>query len=181
MRAVRQTRASAHAAGKDWRQFVRESTEPAAKDGPGRGHGRRARHPGRSDRLALRQATGNAAWDAGAAIVIGAILAYVAYQLGRNYKDLLIGAGARPEEVERIRRVLESHPGVDGVLDLRTMYIGPESLLVAARVDLAHNGLDAEGIERLANELDERLRREVPAVSEVFLDPTPRTEPEPSK
>ncbi|HZE29719.1 MAG TPA: cation diffusion facilitator family transporter [Gaiellaceae bacterium] len=181
VRAVRQTRASARAAGKDWRQFVRESTEPAAKTVLAEDTVAVLGILVAAIGFGLRQATGNAAWDAGAAIVIGAILAYVAYQLGRNYKDLLIGAGARPEDVERIRRVLESHPGVDGVLDLRTMYIGPESLLVAARVDLAHNGLDAEGIERLANELDERLRREVPAVSEVFLDPTPRTEPEPSK
>jgi divalent metal cation (Fe/Co/Zn/Cd) transporter len=65
-------------------------------------------------------------------------------------------------------------PGVDEVLDLRTMYVGPESLLVAARVDLADNGSDAETIERLADELEDRLRDEVPAVSEVFLDPTPR-------
>jgi divalent metal cation (Fe/Co/Zn/Cd) transporter len=70
--------------------------------------------------------------------------------------------------------VLESHPGVDELLDLRTMYLGPESLLVAARVDLADDGKDAEAVEQLANELDERLREEVDAVSEVFVDPTPR-------
>jgi divalent metal cation (Fe/Co/Zn/Cd) transporter len=80
------------------------------------------------------------------------------------------GAGT----LRRIREALSSHEGVDEVFDLRTMYVGPESLLVAARIDLADDGRDAEAIEHLANELDERLREAVPAVSEVFLDPTPR-------
>ena len=45
---------------------------------------------------------------------------------------------------------------------------------VAARVDLADDGRDAEGVEHLANEVDQHLRDEVSAVSEVFLHPTPR-------
>ena len=70
-----------------------------------------------------------------------------------------------PQEERRIRQALVSHPGVDEVLDLRTMYVGPESLLVTARVDLADDGRDAEAIEHLANEFDAKLRKEVPAVS----------------
>jgi divalent metal cation (Fe/Co/Zn/Cd) transporter len=85
----------------------------------------------------------------------------------------LIGAGARPEDRKRIEEVLSLHPGVDEVLDLRTMYVGPEALLVAARTDLADN-LDADSIEHIANELERKLREAVPDVSELFLDPTPR-------
>ena len=173
IRAVRQTRADAHEAGKGWRRFIRETTEPAAKTVVAEDTVAVAGVLVAGLGIGLHQLTGAAVWDAGAAIAVGAILVYVAYRLARDYRDLLIGAGARPDELRRLRKTLETHPGVDEVLDLRTMYVGPESLLVAARVDLADDGRDAEAIEHLANELDERLREEVPAVSEVYLDPTP--------
>jgi hypothetical protein len=54
------------------------------------------------------------------------------------------------------------------------MYVGPRSLLVAARIDLADGHLDVEGVEEVSNRLDSRLQHEVPEVHEVFLDPTPR-------
>jgi divalent metal cation (Fe/Co/Zn/Cd) transporter len=78
-----------------------------------------------------------------------------------------------PEHTQ-IRHTLASQPGVDEVLDLRKMYLGQESLLVAARLDLADDGRDAESVEHLANELEQRVREAVPAATEVFLDPTPR-------
>ena len=62
---------------------------------------------------------------------------------------------------------------VEEVVELLTMYTGPRSLLVAARIDLA-DGLEARRVEELANELDGRLRKAVPDVEQVFLDPTPR-------
>ena len=57
--------------------------------------------------------------------------------------------------------------------DLRTMYVGPESLLVAARVDL-DDSLTAREVEDLAAEVEQDLKRELPAVDQVFLDPTGR-------
>ena len=59
------------------------------------------------------------------------------------------------------------------MLDLRTMYLGPQSLLVVARVDL-RDELDGAAVERAAAEIDEALREELPYVTEVFLDPTSR-------
>jgi divalent metal cation (Fe/Co/Zn/Cd) transporter len=59
------------------------------------------------------------------------------------------------------------------VRDLRTMYVGPDSLLVAARVDLADD-LPARRVEELADEIERELKRAVPTVGEVFLDPTGR-------
>ena len=55
--------------------------------------------------------------------------------------------------------------------DLRTMYVGPDSLLVAVRIDLADE-LPAGRVEALAAEIDADLREAVPAVDQVFLDPT---------
>jgi cation diffusion facilitator family transporter len=174
IRAVRQTRGDAKKAGKGWREYIRESTEPASKTVVAEDTVAVAGVLVAALGVGLHQLTGDVLWDAVAAIAVGAILVYVAYRLARDYKELLIGAGARPEELQRIREALERHPGVDEVIDLRTMYLGPESLLVAARVDLADDGRDAEEIEHLANDVDHKLREEIPAVSEVFLDPTPR-------
>jgi cation diffusion facilitator family transporter len=174
IRAVRQAGADARRVGKGWREYIRESTEPASKTVVAEDTVAVAGVLVAALGVGLHQLTGNVAWDAAAAIVVGAILVYVAWLLGINYMELLIGAGARPEEVRRLRQTLEAHPAVDEVLDLRTMYLGPESLLVAARVDLADDGREAEEIEHLASELDRRLRETVPAVSEVFVDPTPR-------
>ena len=174
VRAVRQTRREAADAGKPWRRFLRESTEPTAKTVFGEDTVAVLGLLIAAAGVGLHQATGNVAWDAAAAIAVGAMLVYVAFVLGRNFKHLLIGAGARPEDLERIREMLLRDPRVDAVLDLRTMYVGPRSLLVAVRLDLARDGLDADAVERLANELDRKLHDTVPEVAEVFLDPTPR-------
>jgi cation diffusion facilitator family transporter len=175
VRAVRQTRREARERGKGWLRFVGESTEPTSKMVLGEDSVAVLGVLVAAFGVGMHQLTGNSAWDAAAALTVGALLVYVAFTLGRNFRDLLIGAGARPEDLRNICEVLESHEGVDEVLDVRTMYIGPRSLLVAARVDLADEGLDSAGVEQLASELDERLRAEVADVDEVFLDPTPRS------
>jgi divalent metal cation (Fe/Co/Zn/Cd) transporter len=71
--------------------------------------------------------------------------------------------------------VLESHPAVDRVLELLTMALAPDRLLVAVRVDLA-DGLTAAEIERASTEIERQLRERVPTVWQVFLDATPRSE-----
>jgi cation diffusion facilitator family transporter len=175
LRAVQQTRREARELGKSWRRFVRETTEPTSKMVVGEDSVAVIGILVAAVGIGLEQLTGNSAWDAAAALTVGALLVYVAFTLGHNFRDLLIGAGARPDDLRSICDVLESHPGVDEVLDVRTMYVGPRSLLVAARLDLADEGLDSHRIEQLADELDERLREEVEDVDQVFLDPTPRS------
>jgi divalent metal cation (Fe/Co/Zn/Cd) transporter len=88
-------------------------------------------------------------------------------------KGLLIGEAARERDRDAIRQTVEARNEVERLVDLRTMYVGPRSLLVAARIDLA-DGVDGNGIERMAEEVDAELRRAVPDVSDVYLDPTPR-------
>jgi cation diffusion facilitator family transporter len=127
--------------------------------------------------VGLHQLTGQARWEGYASILIGAILAVVAFVLGRDTKALLLGEAALPEERETMRRVFARHPEIEGVHELLTMAIGPESLLVAARVDVA-DGLTGAQIERLARRIDAELREAVPAVREVFLDPTSHGEHE---
>jgi divalent metal cation (Fe/Co/Zn/Cd) transporter len=125
--------------------------------------------------VALHQITGHAAFDAAGAILIGCLLAVVAVGLWRDTRGLLIGEAALPEERERIVQVLNDRDEVEEVIELMTMAMGPDSLLVAARLDLA-DGLDSDGVERLASELDHSIREAVPAAAHVFLDPTHRRE-----
>jgi cation diffusion facilitator family transporter len=122
--------------------------------------------------VAMFQATGNQVYDGVASVLIGVLLAVVAVALGRDTKNLLIGEAATPEERKAITDIIEAHPGVDGVLELLTMALSPDSLLVAARVDLA-DGLSADEIERASSQIDHELRERIPTVWQVFLDATP--------
>ena len=69
--------------------------------------------------------------------------------------------------------------GVDSVLELMTMRLSPDEVLVAARVDLADD-LTPEEIERAADEIDDRVKERFPEVRHLFLDPTPDTSEEPA-
>jgi cation diffusion facilitator family transporter len=126
--------------------------------------------------VGLHQLTGKAAFDAVGALLIGCLLAVVALGLWRDTRGLLIGEAALPEEREKLQAVLDGHAGVDSVVELLTMALGPSTLLVAARLDLADDQ-DSDNIERIAREIDEEMRQAVPAVRYVFLDPTNRDEP----
>jgi len=121
--------------------------------------------------LGLHQLTGQAFWDPVAAIAIGVLLAVVAYVLGRDTKELLIGEAA-PEPARRaLRDALAAEPEIDAVLELRTMLVGPATLLVAARVDMADR-LDARGVEDATDRIEARLKEDFPEVRELYLDPT---------
>jgi cation diffusion facilitator family transporter len=121
--------------------------------------------------VGLRQLTGSPAWDGGASIAIGVLLFVVAVKLGMDSKELLIGRAASPDMERVIREEIESHPGVDALLELQTMHIGPDSLIVAARVALADE-MAAGQAEDLADEIDTRLSEKLPLQPHVFIDPT---------
>jgi cation diffusion facilitator family transporter len=120
----------------------------------------------------LFQLTGNQVYDGLASVAIGVLLAVVAVALGRDTKNLLIGRSATPDERKAITEIIEADPAVDRVLELLTMALSPDRLLVAARVDLA-DGLSADEIERASSAIDLELRERIPTVWQVFLDATP--------
>ncbi|MEU7854949.1 cation diffusion facilitator family transporter [Nonomuraea sp. NPDC049141] len=118
------------------------------------------------------QVTGSAVWDGGASIAIGLLLLVAALTLIRSNLSLLIGQSA-PDPVEKeIREVLAAQPEVVSVVELLTMYLGPGSLMVAAKIDFRDDA-SAAGVEIACDELDRRLRDRYPGISQVFLDPTP--------
>jgi cation diffusion facilitator family transporter len=122
--------------------------------------------------LAMRQVTGSPVWDGAASIAIGCLLIVVAVRLGMDNREYLIGRAADPEELETIRNEIGQTTGVDRVVDLLTMYMGPDQLIVAARVDF--DDISADRAEEIADEIDNRLAERLPETPHVFLDPTRR-------
>jgi cation diffusion facilitator family transporter len=172
-RAAHQVRHEASAAGKPVRAHVQESNDPTLKtvlfEDSAAVTGVLLALVG----VGLDQLTGKAFFDAGASILIGVLLAYVAYRLGRDTRGLLIGEAARPEQREALRRTILAQPEVDAVLQLMTMHLGPTSLLVAVRLDL-RDGLSSQQVEAASTRIEHELAEVVPEVAQVFLDPTPR-------
>ena len=176
VRAWRQTRREASERRQPYRSYVRASRDPTTKtvlfEDSGAVIGVVLAFAG----VAMFQATGNQVYDGLASVLIGVLLAVVAVALGRDTKNLLIGEAATPEERKAITEVIEANRGVDRVLELLTMALSPDRLLVAARVDLA-DGLSADEIERASSEIDRELRERIPTVWQVFLDATPPRSP----
>ncbi|MFJ8091441.1 cation diffusion facilitator family transporter [Streptomyces griseofuscus] len=121
--------------------------------------------------MALHMATGQVAWEASASLAIGVLLVYVAYRLGREARDQLIGQAADPELSGRIRALLRAQPEIDSVESLFTMKLGLDSILVAARIDLVP-GLDSERVEEVADRIKRSLAATFPAADQIFLDVT---------
>jgi hypothetical protein len=169
--AVRQLRGEARAAGRGMFEHVRLSSDPTVKTVFSEDTAALIGLLLAALGLGLHQLTGQAYWDAGAAIAIGVLLAVVAYLLGRDTKEMLIGEAAPAPVRDGIRTELADHPEVDQVLDVRTMLLGPEALLVAARLDM-DDALGAAEVEDSTDAISADLRAKFPQVREVYLDVT---------
>ncbi|HEX3493205.1 MAG TPA: cation transporter dimerization domain-containing protein, partial [Streptosporangiaceae bacterium] len=124
--------------------------------------------------LGLRQLTGSEVWDGAASIAIGGLLVLVAVRLGLDSRELLIGRAADDQEQQAIRDEIEHTPGVDALLELLTMHMGPEHLIVAARVAFSDQ-ISAGAVEELSERIDRRLAERLPVTAHVFIDPTDTT------
>jgi cation diffusion facilitator family transporter len=120
--------------------------------------------------IGLSAVTGNAIFDGIATAGIGLLLVVIAVVLAAEMKSLLIGEAALPEQVSAIHTALLATPGVQRVIHLRTVHLGPEELLVAAKI-----GIDAEeggaGIAGAINDAEARVRAAVPAARMIYLEP----------
>lgn len=121
------------------------------------------------------QMTGDARWEGAASIGIAALLTFAAFRLGRSAEASLIGQAAPNSLVRDAYLALADRPEVDTVLEFLTMRLGPEEILLAARVDLA-DGMDSDGVEAACGRVKNALRKSFPALSQIFLDITDATE-----
>ncbi|NYI07763.1 cation diffusion facilitator family transporter [Allostreptomyces psammosilenae] len=124
--------------------------------------------------IGLHLLTGAAAWEAAASLGIALLLMYVAYRLGRNARDELVGEAAAPALRQAVADFLERQPEIDAVTALLTMRLGPDTILLAARVDL-EPGLESEHVEEAAVRIKHELAERWPALEQIFLDITEAT------
>ncbi|MEP7088676.1 MAG: cation diffusion facilitator family transporter [Nocardioidaceae bacterium] len=121
--------------------------------------------------ITLHAVTGSGVWDGLASILIGVLLVAVAVALGSSSKRNLIGE-AMPEESRRgLTAVINESAGVDVVVELLTMRLGPKDVLVAARVDVDDEATGGD-LEAVADDVERRIKESYPEVRHVFLDPT---------
>jgi divalent metal cation (Fe/Co/Zn/Cd) transporter len=111
-------------------------------------------------------------WDGMASVLIGVLLAIVAITLLRTNVSLIVGEAPGPLLRNAITAEIQDLPQVTRVIEVLTMYLGPQSLLVAARIDFAESSV--AGLAAAADDAERRLRSRFPLVTHVFLDPTPR-------
>jgi cation diffusion facilitator family transporter len=181
LRALRQTRREARKAGLSHADYVRMSRDPNVKMVLFEDSAALVGIVLAALGIGLQAITGVQFWDPAASVAIGLLLIVVAFWMARDARYMLTGAAARPDERLALERALMEFPEVQEVRELLTLVLGPNALLVAARIDLA-DGLDADRIENVSDEIDAKLRQVVPDVSEVFIDATPprRDGPAPS-
>jgi cation diffusion facilitator family transporter len=108
-------------------------------------------------------------FDALASILIGVILACVALLLAYECKGLLIGESAAPETVAGIARLLSSDPRIDRALDVLTLHLGPDDVLLGLNIDF-RNELSAEEVESAVRDIESRIRRDYPEVKRIFVE-----------
>jgi cation diffusion facilitator family transporter len=127
--------------------------------------------------VALHQLTGNSVWDGIASLLIGGLLVMAAFLLAKTCKDLLIGKQADPRLVQAIQRTLEEQPEIIDVVDLVTMMVGTDRIMVGARVDFV-DGCSSALLEEACVRIDGLLRDRYTGLDEIFIQPVPREDPE---
>jgi cation diffusion facilitator family transporter len=120
--------------------------------------------------VTLAVTTEDGRWDGLGAIAIGILLIVIAFVLIREMASMLIGESALPEEVDSVTIALNSAPIVTSLIHLRTLHVGPDELLVAAKIGVSSE-LTAEQIVRGIDEAESLLRKSVPTAKYVFLEP----------
>ncbi|MDH6279461.1 cation diffusion facilitator family transporter [Prescottella agglutinans] len=120
--------------------------------------------------VGLTMLTGDPVWDGIGTLCIGVLLGIIAIVLIIEMKSLLIGEGATQDEEDRILSALVDGVRIDRVIHCRTQYLGPEEILVAAKVGIT----PGSGIEDVATAIDEaevRVRAAVPAARLIYIEP----------
>jgi cation diffusion facilitator family transporter len=119
--------------------------------------------------VGLATITGDPIWDAVGTVTIGILLGVIAVILIIEMKSLLIGEGATPAELDTIVDELAAGR-VERVIHVKTQYLGPDELLVAAKIALTP-GLSLEEVAQAIDDAEQRVRSKVPAARLIYLEP----------
>jgi len=171
LKAVRQLKGEAQEQDRSTVEHLRQTTDPTAKTVAFEDTAALIGIVLAAVGITLHAVTGQSFWDGAASVAIGLLLIGVAYALGSQNKDFLIGQSVSEELRSGIRQEIEDAPGVDEVVEVLTMRLAPDEVLVAARVDLDDTASGGD-LEMHADEVDRRVRERYPEVRHIFLDPT---------
>ena len=114
--------------------------------------------------------TGDSMWDAIGTIMIGVLLVLVAVVLGLETSSLLMGEGASADDVRAIRQAFDAHDDVTSIVNVKTLYLGPDELLVAAKVSF-QPGTTIERVAAVIDELEAAVRAAVPIARVIYIEP----------
>ncbi len=128
--------------------------------------------------VGMTLATGEGRWDAGGTLLIGLLLVAVAAVLAVEMNSLLIGESASPEHVQAIRTALVGG-AVQRVIHMKTLHLGPEELLVAAKIAIAPQASGAQIAEAI-DAAERRIRSAVPIARVIYLEPDVDRERQPT-
>ncbi len=119
--------------------------------------------------VAMTLVTGDGRWDAAGTAAIGVLLVIIAVVLSVETRSLLLGESAAGDVVDRIQTALMG-PGVSSVIHLRTMHLGPDELLVAAKIEVP-GAATAADVAQAIDGAEQRVRAAVPIAHVIYLEP----------
>jgi divalent metal cation (Fe/Co/Zn/Cd) transporter len=120
--------------------------------------------------LIIAEVTGDAVWDGVGTLGIGVLLGFIAIILAIEMKGLLIGESATGENVRKIEEAIGASTDVQRLIHLRTQHLGPEELLVGAKIQFK-DGLDMNGLARAIDDTEARIRAVVPFARPLYIEP----------
>lgn len=120
--------------------------------------------------ISLALLTGDSRFDALGSVAIGLLLLVIAWVLAVEMRSLLIGEPASAARLKTIKEIIRSDVAVERLIHLRTEHLGPEELLLGAKIQFK-SGLDIDGVVAAINALELRLRTQVPIARVIYIEP----------
>ena len=120
--------------------------------------------------ISLVKITGEPLWDGIGPLSIGILLGLIAAVLAREMHSLLIGESANEKDRTKIEELIQECKGISQVIEIRTQHLGPEEILIGARV-VFDESLQAKEIAVIINDLEETINTEVKDAGPIFIEP----------
>lgn len=120
--------------------------------------------------VGLSAMTGDAVWDGLGTIAIGTLLIVIAVILGIETKSLLVGEGGSPADVAAISAAVLDVEHIERLIHLKTLFLGPDELLVAAKISLTP-GVSVTDVVTAINQAEARVRAVVSVAATIYLEP----------
>jgi cation diffusion facilitator family transporter len=120
--------------------------------------------------VSLTIVTDSGVWDGVGTAAIGVLLVVVAFVLAIEMKSLLVGESATADTVGKIERAIMAGDDAERIIHMRTVHVGPEDLLVAAKIGVRHDET-AAAVAKGIDAMERRIREAVPIAKMIYLEP----------